>query len=122
MILLQRHIWAVARMAPGSLWLLVGVELVLCGVPVVVVVLPAVVELVAEPTVDVGVGAVVVFEWAGAVGVEELVDGGVGAVLKKDKDNNINKCKKKWKFVNVILFRETPTYRSGCFQTSRIFC
>lgn len=122
MILLQRHIWAVARMAPGSLWLLVGVELVLCGVPVVVVVLPAVVELVAEPTVDVGVGAVVVFEWAGAVGVEELVDGGVGTVLKKDKDNNINKCKKKWKFVNVILFRETPTYRSGYFQTSRIFC
>lgn len=122
MILLQRHIWAVARMAPGSLWLLVGMELVLCGVPVVVVVLPAVVELVAEPTVDVGVGAVVVFEWAGAVGVEELVDGGVGAVLKKDKDNNINKCKKKWKFVNVILFRETPTYRSGYFQTSRIFC
>lgn len=122
MILLQRHIWAVARMAPGSLWLLVGVELVLCGVPVVVVLLPAVVELVAEPTVDVGVGAVVVFEWAGAVGVEELVDGGVGTVLKKDKDNNINKCKKKWKFVNVILFRETPTYRSGYFQTSRIFC
>ena len=102
MILLQRHIWAVARMAPGSLWLLASVEPVLCGVPVVAVVLPAVVELVAEPAVDVGVGAVVVFEWAGAVGVEELVDGGAGVLLKEDKNNNFNKCKKKWIFVNVI--------------------
>ena len=102
MILLQRHIWAVARMAPGSLWLLAGVEPVLCGVPVVAVMLPAVVELVAEPAVDVGVGAVVVFEWAGAVGVEELVDGGAGVLLKKDKNNNFNKRKKKWIFVNVI--------------------
>ena len=73
MILLQRHIWAVARMAPGSLWLVAGEGPVDCGVPVV----PE--EVATAPAVDAGVLSVVVFVWAGVVGVV----GADGADLNK---------------------------------------
>ena len=71
MILLQRHIWAVARMAPGSLWLVAGEGPVDCGVPVVPE--AAVEEVATAPAVDAGVLSVVVFVWAGVVGVDMVV-------------------------------------------------
>lgn len=72
-------------MAPGSLWLLDGVPVVLE---------PGVVEVVAESAVEADVFSERAFDCTGGVGVETVVAAD-GVVLKNSKTNVIRKKKLK---------------------------
>lgn len=66
-ILLHRHIWAVARIAPGSLWLAPGPAPVVCGVLAAPEEL-LVAGLAVASAVDVGVFSAVLFAEVGVTG------------------------------------------------------
>lgn len=96
-------------MAPGSLWLLDGVPVVLE---------PGVVEVVAESAVEADVFSERAFDCTGGVGVETVVAAD-GVVLKNSKTNVIRKKNlRRQTGGRITIFRENKsTYRSHCFRT-----